>query len=190
MVTVTLSGEGWEEKGTRIHIHWRVNIQADGVGWGGSASLPHKLGINLGHKTEISILGSKQRLVCKVSMRAWLAREGPPADRRECLLSQWAHRPAPAKESSRGETRGRHQLKGEGRGIPNGRGLPRGRLPRGRPHPHLAIAPFTVCALGCATRSQRKDGVTSAVQVPQCSRRLDVAESSGATRTRNRVTCL
>lgn len=68
---------GREEKGTRIHIHWRVNIQADGVGWGGSVSLPHKLGINLGHKTEISILGSKQWLVCKVSMRAWLAREGP-----------------------------------------------------------------------------------------------------------------
>lgn len=147
-------------------------------------SLPHKLGISLGHKTEISILGSKPRLVCKVSMRAWLAREGPPQTAASVRRARRrADQPRPG--TVHGERRGDTTSSREGVGDPKCTWPP----PR-PPPPNLATAPFTVCALGRADRSWRKDGVTGAVQVPQCSRRLNVAAESGATRTQNGVTCL
>lgn len=127
MFTVTLSkGKGGEEEGTRIHIHWHVNIQADGIGPGGSASLPHKLGISLGHKTEISILGSKQRLNLQGQHASLAGEGGVPVDPGEAQPSQKVHSPALAGDSSRGE----------GKGSPkNGRGFPHG-------HPPTLILPW------------------------------------------------
>lgn len=58
----TVPGGRGKEKSKRSHIHWHVNIQAGGICSRGSVNLINKLGTSLGHKTNIPILGSKQRL--------------------------------------------------------------------------------------------------------------------------------
>lgn len=124
----TVRGEG--DKGTGTHTHWHVNVQADGIGSGGSVSLPGKPGLSLGHKTKISILGSKRRLNLQ-GQHASLAREGGlPSVPREAQPDRRVQSPRnggglvaavpsvhrPAEDSSREEMRGHHQLT-QGRGA-------------------------------------------------------------------------
>lgn len=77
----------------RIHIHWHVNIQADGICSWGSVNLIDKPGTSLGHKTNIPILGSKQRLNLQ-GHRESLAGKGGPSTTSclgacSCLFLKW-----------------------------------------------------------------------------------------------------
>lgn len=88
--TVQREGKSRKEKG--IHIHWHVNIQADGIcSWDSVINLIDKLGTNLGHKTSIPILGSKQWLNLQGQHKTLAGSAGPSPnscrDAHRCLLS-------------------------------------------------------------------------------------------------------
>lgn len=113
----TVPGEG-RRKEQGLNVHWHVNIQADDIGSGSSVSLPDHLGISLGHKTEIAILGSKQRLNLQGQHES-LAGEGRlPVDPHEGQPSQraqgppsllWTDRPWPRTPPAQGRGAGRRQ---------------------------------------------------------------------------------
>lgn len=138
-----------KEKSKRSHIHWHVNIQAGGICSRGSVNLINKLGTSLGHKTNIPVLGSKQRLNLQGQHES-LAGEGgyrPSSCSGACscsLQKRGAHR------GSRGLRRPVHVKRGGTPRLEGGRhGHPtRTPLPHIQPTPpNLSKAPFTVCSL-------------------------------------------
>lgn len=155
---------GWGGRNEKGVIHWHVNIQAGGLCSRGAVPLTDRLEQVSDTKPIFPFWAQSSGWICKVSMRAWLARKSAPPSfcsggpvaarsrpsRSHCDGCPWAsaaswplscwHRAALAEDSSREEMRGPHDLRERGTATPMDAASP-------NPPPHLAEAPFTVCAL-------------------------------------------